>query len=566
MELVEEQDNLPKPLKGFLDLPMVRQIGLMIATAASISMVALAMLWQSQPSQAVLFGQLDSEEATAIIEVLNQINVPYTMDNVSGAISVPADKIHSLRLRMAREGLPKSSARGLDFLADDPKFGTSQFLEGARYQHALEEELVATISSLNSIEMARVHLAIPKQSVFVRNRKKPTASVTLKMHSGRSIEQGQIDAISYMVSSSIPELEPERVTIVDHKGTLLSKKKSRSALDVSSEQLQYTNRIEELYRERIINIMTPIVGAEKVRAQVTAELDFTVTEQTMERFNPDLPALRSEQVSEEIRGGNGPVGIPGALSNQPPGAGNAPEIAQGPGATQEVDSAQNRSRHSTSNYELDRTISHVKNPVGEVRRLSIAIVLNHRQERDSDGNVKQVPRSTDELQQLRELIKQAIGYSVQRGDTINITNALFESEESFEIPEVPLWEKGWFVDLVKTGVAALLVIIFFLTVLRPMLKTLAHGNARVGVRVVSADGSVGILESDGTIRGSLESGSATLSTAAAGGDNSGQLEDGLIHIPTPGAYEENIKMVNKLVADDPALVAQVVKNWINDED
>lgn len=553
MDLAEkESSNQSELARGFLEMPLVRQVSLMITSAASVALLMLVAVWSWQPNQAVLFNNMDSVEATDVMAVLQEMGVDYNLDQNTGAIMVPANRVHNLRLRMAREGLPRTSGVGLEILKEDPKFGTSQFMETARYQHALEEEMVQSITSLNSVESARVHLALPTQSVFVRKRKKASASVVVNLHAGRSLDASQVEAISHMVAASIPNLEPNEVTIVDARGNLLTKKSGTSGLDVSEEQLRYTKNLEDIYIERIISLIAPIVGDDKLRAQVSADLDFTATEQTRESFNPDLPALRSQQISEkENSGSGGPVGIPGALSNQPPGAGNAPEIATADGAAS--GGPFSKSRNATMNYELDRTISHVRSSIGMVKRLSIAVALNHRMVKDAEGNTNAVPRSEEELRQITELVKQAVGYNGARGDTINVINTAFEGTQTYTPAALPIWKETWFVDYVKAALGVLLIIIFFLTVLRPVLRRLADN----GLQSRAAE-----LESMGIERGALQSHAGGLDQDE---DARGSEGSTLIHMPTPGAYEENIKMVTKVVNDDPALVAQVVKAWISGE-
>ncbi|MCW8983045.1 MAG: flagellar basal-body MS-ring/collar protein FliF, partial [Gammaproteobacteria bacterium] len=385
MELVENDSNIPMPVKGFMELPIVRQMALMVSTAASIALVAVIVLWSIKPGFGVLYANMESREASEVMTALQNMQVAFKLDENTGALLVPSNRVREIRLKLAGEGYPRSSGRGLDILNEDPKFGTSQFLEVTRYQHALESELVQSIMTISNVESASVHLALPKQSVFVRKRQKASASVLLNLYAGRSIDESQVMAISHMVASSIPNLEPEQVTIINEKGQLLSKKNKGTQMGISEDQQRYIRSIEEGYIDRIVDLLTPVVGSDKVRAQVTADVDFTVTESTVESFNPDLPALRSEQVSEESKSTAGASGVPGALANQPPGAGSAPQIANGTGGSD--GQPLNKSKHSTMNYELDRTISHTRNPVGQVKRLSIAVVLDHKMVADDAGNV-----------------------------------------------------------------------------------------------------------------------------------------------------------------------------------
>ncbi len=536
-----QKDNLPESLKGFLGLPVVRQMALLISTAASVAIIAVIVLWSMKPSMGILFGGMEGKDATEIVNALQSLNVEYKLDSTTGAIMVPSNKLHEIRLKLASSGLPRSSGMGMEILQKKPEFGTSQFMELARYQHAIEGELARSITTINSVESARVHLALPKQSVFVRQREKATASVLVRLFSGRKLEEGQVDAISHMVASSVPDLEPEGVTIVDEKGNLLSQKQNRSAINVSEEQLKYTKIVEETYAERVMAILAPLVGENRIRTQISAELDFTSSEQTMESFNPDLPALRSEQSSSEERVGSAPVGVPGALSNQPPGAANAPERANGGGG---ASSSSAKNHQATKNYELDRTISHVSNPTGQVKRLSIAVIVDHK----VDEQGAPVQRTPEELERMTALVKEAVGYSGRRGDTINVVNARFEgvSSETLAITETPIWEQSWFLDVIKMILGLILVALFFLFVLRPMVSRLADSH--------SSQHSSEMAMIDGV--------TAALHQKRKEGIEGGS--DGLIQLPTPGAYEENIQMVTEVVRSDPALVAQVIRKWINE--
>lgn len=545
MELVEIESNIPTPVKGFMELPIVRQMALMVSTAASIALLAVIVMWSMKPGYGVLFANMESREASEVMTALQSMQVDFKLDENTGAMLVPSNKVRELRLKLAGQGYPRSSGRGLDILNEDPKFGTSQFLEVTRYQHALETELVQSIMTIRSVESARVHLALPKQSVFVRKRQKATASVLLNLYAGRTIDESQVNAISHMVAASIPNLEPDQVTIIDEKGKLLSKKNSGTQIGISEEQQGYIRSIEGGYIERIIDLLTPVVGVEHLRAQVTADVDFTVTESTVESFNPDLPALRSEQVSEESRTTGGASGVPGALANQPPGAASAPEVT-GAAGTKSTSSGQptNKSKHSTTNYELDRTISHTRNPVGQVKRLSIAVVLDHKLVAGEGGKMTREPRTAEEITQITSLVRDAVGYSAQRGDTVNVINAQFEisKPETIVAATLQIWEESWFMDAIKMGLGAIAVILFIFMVIRPILKNLSTAPAQN----MMLPGSGGLP-----------------ATATAAEPIMG--EDGeLIHIPTAGAYEENLKMVSKVVQDDPQLVAQVIKSWVNE--
>ncbi|MCB1725955.1 MAG: flagellar M-ring protein FliF [Gammaproteobacteria bacterium] len=510
-------------------------------------------LWSQAPNYAPLYGNLAEKDASQVMEALQQVGVDYRVDQASGMVMVPAAKVKELRMQLAGQGLPNSVGMGFELLQQDTGFGTSQMVEKARYQQAMQGELARTIATIGAVQSARVHLAIPKQSVFVRKRQPPSASVALRLHSGRILEEGQVEAIVHMVASSIPELEPGRVTVVDHKGRLLSGDPESREMKLSATQFEHTRRIEEHYRERIESLLAPIVGRDKVRAQVTADVDFTVTEQTQERYNPDQPALRSEQVNEEQMRGAGAGGVPGALSNQPPAAGNAPENAQGPEGP--AADAINSSRQATRNYELDRVISHTRNSPLSLRRLSVAVVVDDISSVDADGNVSVRERTPEEIERLTDLVREAVGFDTRRGDSVRVLNSSFLSPEPVaDLPEIPIWEQGWFLDTVKQVGGLLLVLVLIFVVLKPTMKRLTASHAEFagqtagGARV---EGPLGDRQAGGT-----QAGEESLLLGSDGEP---------VQLPGGGRYENIMDAARNLVDEDPKRVAQLVKTWMHEE-
>lgn len=326
MELANTDKNPAVALPQNLSQnPVVKQLGVMIGIAASVALGVAVVLWSQTPSYSLLFGNLAQKDATEVVTALEQAGVEFKIDEASGALMVASDKLQEVRMKLAGMGLPRSDSLGFELLQQETGFGTSRAMEAARFHRALEGELARTIGALANIESSRVHLATPKQSVFLRNREKPSASVVVKLYPGRTLEKPQVDAIVHLVASSVPELETGRVTVVDHKGNMLSSTIENREMMLSASQFEYTKKQEEHYRQRVESILAPIIGLDKVRAQVTAELDFTVSEQTAERFNPDFPSLRSEQIDEQASSQSPVQGVPGALSNQPPASGSAPK-------------------------------------------------------------------------------------------------------------------------------------------------------------------------------------------------------------------------------------------------
>ncbi len=553
MEMVTTNSNTESRLASLQEittLPVIQQIGRLFGIAAAVALGVAVMLWLREPGYTPLFHGMAQAEAAEVAQLLEQRNIPYRLDESTGALMVPGGDVRKLRLELAAEGYPKSSGVGLEVLQQKQDFGTSQFIQTTRYQHALEEELARSIITLSAVRNARVHLALPKQSVFVRKKQKPSASVLLELYAGRTLEAEQVAAITHMVAAGIPNLESERVTLVDQSGRLLSKPKGDSEMALNQEQFDYTRRLEESYVARIEDILGPVIGYNGLRAQVSAEMDFTVTEQTMETYNPDLPALRSEQVSEERNMGAGAQGVPGALSNQPPGDAVAPETLDGQGATEEGRTLNTR-RNSTVNYELDRTISHSRQASGRIERLSVAVVVDDRLVTNADGEVVRQPRSAEELERLTALVREAVGYNAQRGDSVNLINAAFADPEAIpELPELPVWEQPWVIEYAKAGGALLVLLALIFGVLRPLIRNLSAPPA-------AAAGEAMALPGGGSMAGGEGMSEDKLSL-------SGPSENA-VELPRPGAYEENIKLVQDVVKDDPKLVAQVVRNWIAQE-
>jgi flagellar M-ring protein FliF len=541
MALVKAEE-MGASFKGMSSLNALRQIGLLIGLAASIAIGATVFWWAATPNYGVLYGSLAEEDVSSVLDALRQNNIDAKLDQTTGAILVPASEIHNARIKMAAMGLPKGVSAGFDQLDEKNNFGLSQFMETARYQHALEIELARTIMSLSSVKNARVHLAIPRQSVFVRDRQKASASVVVDLFPGRLLEDGQVAAIAHMVSSSVPNLETEQVTVVDSRGNLLTNGHSDKQLALNSAQFDYTRRMEKSYIDRINGILEPLLGQDALRAQVTADIDFTLNEQTQELYNPDAPALRSNQLTEEVtNGGGNEGGVPGALSNQPPGAATAPETAganQNAGTTTEPSHSRKR---EIRNFELDKTISHTRYAMGNVRRLSVAVVVDDKVTTDANGKTSRLPRTPEELDRMTELVKKAVGFNAQRGDSVNVINSSFTvPAEPAPLPEIPLWEQPWLQDLVKKVIGAALVLLLVFGVLRPVMKSLA--KPVMVTKQLANEGQEG-------------EGEMAEDVLSLGGPNAPALG-------SPKAYDQKLATATKVVESDPKLVAQVVKNWV----
>lgn len=455
-----------KPLEWLNRLRANPRIPLIVAGAAAVAIIVAMVLWAKTPDYRTLFSNLSEQDGGAIVTQLTQMNVPYRFAEGSGAIEVPADKVHELRLRLAQQGLPKGGAVGFELL-DQEKFGISQFSEQVNYQRALEGELARTIETLGPVKRARVHLAMPKPSLFVREQKSPSASVTVNLEPGRALDEGQISAVTHLVSSAVAGLPPGNVTLVDQAGHLLTQSNT-SSRDLNDAQLKYASDVEGRVQRRIESILSPIVGNGNVHAQVTAQLDFANKEQTEEKYSPNgddsQAVLRSRQlnVSEQV-GSGAPGGVPGALSNQPAPANTAP-INTPPANQQNAQTTQTANnnnagprstqRNETSNYEVDRTIRHTKMNVGDVQRLSVAVVVNYKTLPDG----KPLPLTADQMKQIEDLTREAMGFSDKRGDTLNVVNSPFTATDEAG-GELPFWQQQSFIEQLMVAGRWLLVLL-----------------------------------------------------------------------------------------------------------
>lgn len=525
-------------LLGVLRIPAVRQVILLIGVAASVAAGFAVFFWSQSPSYTQLHMDLSSADSAQVADALRAADIDYQIDSVSGSVLVPQGKLHDARLELAGLGLPAGVSAGMDLMQEQSSFGVSQFMEGARYQYALEAELAKTISHLGAVRDARVHLAMPKRSAFIRDQKSSSASILLQLFSGRMLEPGQASSIVHMVASSVPNLLAKNVTLIDQHGRLLSSGSDEWNDVQTSNQFKHTERLEESYKRRIEDLLTPLVGPGRVRAEVVAKLDFTVVEETKEAFDPANTVVRSEQVNEQQRNNTqgSPEGVPGALSNQPP------ETTDNSAAVAENDVASdtlNSTRSATRNYEVDRTISRTRPQSGSIQKLSVAVLIDGS---PLEGTEDAEPTTLDEAQIERytSLVKEAVGFDENRGDTVAVVNAAFRSLPKLDPPEEPaLWEQPAVKDTIKQGAGILLVLALSFGIVRPMLKSLVASNMTSSTQYIAA-GSAGI-----SMPSSL--------SLPASGEN--------LAIPAP-SYDEKIAAAKNISGHDPARVAQVVKKWV----
>ena len=539
----KKQSGFSNVMDGFNNLDMFRQLGLLAGFAASIAIGFAIVLWSQEKDYRPLVSSIGEYDSPAIVEILERNAIGYKVDPQSGALLVLADKIYEARMKIAASDVARTDTVGYELLDQEQGLGTSQFMESTRYRRSVEGELARTISSLQPVRGARVHLAIPKQSVFVRDYRKPSASVFLNLQSGAALDANQANAIVNLVATSIPELDPKDVTIVDQRGRLLSQVDAQESDKQIQRQFEYSRKLERVLTERVRSILEPVLGPGRYQAAVSAEIDFTETEQTEELYNPDLPALRSEQVLNEQRIGDfNNAGIPGALSNQPPAQVAVPEDVDGAGAGG-AGQAQNSRKQATRNFELDRTISYSRNHLGRVERLTVAVVVDDIIIREPEsGEVVRRAWDENELRRLEVLVRDAVGFNALRGDSVNVVNSPFADSGDGKFEKPPFWQEPWFWEIAKQVLAGLFVLILIFGVLRPILKSLATAK--------DADDGVD-AEEELTPLDDLGEDQVTLSAA----------DDPLLAGPNE-AFERQLNAIKAMIAEDPGRVAQVVRQWV----
>ena len=556
--VADELTDTPAPQQeakqGFLQTTMGKRvaIGGGIALVSAI-MIALWM-WSQAPEYRVLFSNYSDRDGGAITASLDQMGVKYKFSEGGSAILVPAEQIHDLRLKLAAQGLPKGGNVGFE-LMENQKLGVSQFLEQVNYQRSLEGELARSIQSLGPVSGARVHLAMPKPSVFVRDQQKPTASVVLTLQAGRALDPGQVSAIVHLVASSVPELTIGNVTVVDQNGNLLSdtsnKGPGHKGLDAT--QLKYVEQVQQNIIKQVESIIAPLVGKENVRAEATAEIDFAQVDTAAEMYKPNSPpepqAIRSQQTSESTQPGAGASGIPGALSNQPPGVATAPIDSQAPNAGAGPAAGPTR-KDATTNYEVDKTIRYEQRPMGGIKRLTVGVVVNYRRSIDpKTGKITVRPLATAEVAQINELVKQAMGYSPNRGDTLNVTNAPFDGVDRPDDapPAVDWWRDPANLPLAKEIgkyllLFAVLVFLYY-RILLPLMRPAIKKFDQVTALPPEPE------PEEKTIPGDKDKSDPEV------------LEEQEVERRAQG-YRANLQMAQDLARQDPRIVANVIKAWL----
>src|SRR5580692_5590624 len=572
-----EATTLPQPSALTAGLkPILLLIGIAAAVAAGVTVV----LWTRGPSYSLLYANIAAEDQSQIAQALDAAQIPYRIQPGSNNIEVAAERVSEARMKLAGQGLPESGG-GFALMDKDPGFGVSQFMENARYQHALETELGRTIANLRPVEAARVHLAIPRQSAFVRDHHPGSASVFVQVKPGRRLEQGQVQAIVNLVASSIPEMEASQVTVVDQQGRLLSSPEGHDEFALREQQFDMVHRLEEDYTQRIESLLAPMIGAGRIRAQVVAQMDMAVSEEAHEQYRPESQIVRSEQISEQSsRDGSGAGGVPGALTNQPPPAGvalapppntapqTAANAANANGAAGAAATAANKtpatgatgltqpiggsgvgadsssSKSTTRNYEIDRTLAYTRQPAGKLKRLTVAVLIDNMRATDKEGKVKETALTAQQLEHVTQLVKDAVGFDEARGDNVNVVNASFTAEPTApegELETPAFWESPLFLNIAKltAGLAVLLVLI--LSVLRPMMRSLVGPN-RSPVQLMPRAESI------------------ETQPIQAGGNN--PALPGADQKAVALTHEQQVAAARTLANQDAKRVAQVVRGWV----
>jgi flagellar M-ring protein FliF len=538
--------NIHPVVAGFNKLSIVRQGAMLGGFALVIALTIAIFIWSQEPNYKPLINRMQDYNAQEIVEVLQREGFEFEIDPTSQVLMVRADELHDARLKLAAASLIDDKTVGLELLDNESSLGTSHFIETARYRRGLEGELARTIASVQAIRNARVHLAIPKQSVFVRDHRKPRASVFLELYAGAALHKDQVEAIVNLVSSSISEMDKGAVSIVDQKGNLLSKIENDSGELLATKQLQYTERVENSISSRVNSILKPVLGLENYKAEVSADIDFNVVEQSEERFNPDLIAVRSEQLVDEQKVSGTDGGIPGALSNQPPGEATAPEQVD-PVTGEKIVPMEKRSE-ATRNYEVDRTISYKQQQVGRIKRLTVAVVINDKESLNPDtGEIQFVPWSESDLERLEILVKDTVGFNAARGDSVNVINSPFMGKAEVDLGTPEFWTQPWFWEILKQVLAGLFLLVLIFGVIRPTIQSIAN-KGRTDEEALGLD---------------------DLSDAEDEFDEDRVTLSGADDFLLPGAsesFERQLDALKGLIAEDPARVAQVVIQWINSEE
>ncbi|TMO80855.1 flagellar basal body M-ring protein FliF [Pseudoalteromonas sp. S3776] len=548
----EQQEQKSGYLSALNGVDVLRQVTLIIALAICLAIAIFVIIWARQPDMRPL-GKMPTEELIQTLDFLDAQKIDYELDG--NVISVDESEYQNIKLLMAREGLEQGPTSGTDIIMQDMGFGVSQRLERERLKHGREQQLARTIEELNNVTRAKVLLAIPKENVFARREKKPSATVVLTLKRGRTLDGEEIDSVVDIIASAVQGLEPSRVTVTDQNGRLLNSGSQDSLAARSRKEYDIERKREQEYLEKIDSILIPVVGLGNYTAQVDLNMDFSSVEETQKRYNPDLPAVRSETTFEENNIGGLAVGIPGALTNQPPMNSTIPEVA----GQSNAGTATNPSRvhkEATRNFELDTTISHKRQQTGVIRRISVSVAVDYVPKVGENGETTMAPRSVEALSNIRRLLQGGVGFDMQRGDALEVVTVPFVREAVDLDLEVPLWEQDWFMKIIRLVLGALVIIVLIMAVVKPMLK-----------RLIYPDDTLEEYDEDALSSG-VDIGDSTLDMLNKDFDSAavGFSSDGTLQLPDLHGDEDLLKAVRALVANEPELSSQVVKAWLTEDD
>lgn len=544
----DQAQGAPSAIPSFKEMVasglIYRHITSLLALAGVITLGIGLIMWASKPDYVPIFDRLSNQDTQKIAESLRASGIPYQIENGSGLVLAPTDQLQKARMQLASEGFSSRDGVGVEMLQQEQSLGTSRFVETARYHHALETELSRTISNMRNVDSARLHLALPKQSVFIRDRAKPSASVMIKLMPGRSLEGGQVTSIVQMIASSVPHLEASQVTVVDQWGKLLSSGGDDNGMDIASKQFDYARKLENVYAKRIEELLTPILGLGAIRAKVSAEVDFTLQEKTQEQFDPGEGKIRSEQTEEQSSNGSlAAIGIPGALSNQPPEAGTTDKDKNA--KKDNAEQPTNVSTQAIRNFELDKTITHSRSSTGSLRKLSVAVLVDNKASTNEAGEETRTALTEEEITTVTNMVKGAIGFNQQRGDTVTVFNQAFQPVEQIEAVEGPaFYEQPWVWSMAKQVLVGLAILMLVIFLARPAMKNFKPQKPEKKNKNEAEENSDG-----------LAADKVSLSYDKSGAP---QL------MSPPQAYGDVLNVARGLAHEDPKRVAKVIKTWVEE--
>jgi flagellar M-ring protein FliF len=532
--------------------PLLLLVGLAAAVAAGVGVT----LWTKGPTFSVLYATLADEEAAAVTRSLSTAGIEYRMEAGSGGISVPAERLNEARMLLAEQGTLQSG--GFANLGKEGGFGVSAFMEGARYQHALETELAKTIASLQQVAAARVHIAAGRNSSFIRDRTPARASVFLQLKAGRKLSSEQVTAIVNLVGSSVADIDPEQVTVVDQTGRLLSSPQGRGEFALRDQQVEFARQMEEMYSQRVEALIAPLVGAGRVRAEVSAQFDMSASEEAREQFNPQGVVVRSEQLSEDRSGTAVARGIPGSASNQATAAAATPADPAAAAASTNATPPPPASVQSTRNYEIDRTVAYTRQPAGRLKRLSVAVLVDHVQVPGRDGKPTDAPLTREQIDRITALVKDAVGFDTARGDSVSVINSPWRGDPRLtatDLETVPFYEQAWFLDIAKIVAGLIALTLLMLMVIRPLTQRITAMLPRPPEPAEDDEDRFTSSRNLPVVAGSAGEGGQPGTAVAGAGSTEMQRKK------APTKYDEQVEFARQLVQEDPARVAQVVRKW-----